>query len=535
MRNSTKAVATFFFCCLLCKTAKAERIYQQDSTRTDTAAVTGLHTSERSLDNLIIAEQLESNTADQVRRFYKTRDYQYAWITEEGLAEHTQIFWNLYDQYKYYSGDRIINDERIQEQIDFLQGEESDRFQKKSFEGLEFRFTSFFLKFFKRAYKGKVDPEKLQWHIPRKRLNVVDLLNELSYTDTTELQNWLPVNKQYIALKKKVLYFKSLQKIAWPVFSLDSRQFLKPGDTARIIKDFKQRLAILGDLEIMDTTSAYNEKFMSAVIAFQKRHGLNDDGIIGPAFMRAFNTPLEKKIEQMLINMERMRWMPEPKVGKRVVVNIPEFKLHVYQGAEDVLSMDVVVGKAANKTVIFSDRIKHVVFSPYWNLPQSIVRNEVLPGLKRDSTYLNRRQMEITGERNGLPVIRQKPGPNNALGRVKFIFPNKYLIYLHDTPAKQLFQRTTRAFSHGCIRLGNPVALAANLLADRPEWTSQKIKSAMYADTELWVNIKDPVPVYITYFTSWVDTSGKLNFRKDIYGHDEKLASHLINPNNSAK
>jgi murein L,D-transpeptidase YcbB/YkuD len=528
MKNFMKAVATLFVCCLLCQTAEAKRIYQQDFTLTDTAEVTGLHTSERSLDSLILAEQLESNTADQVRRFYKTRDYQYAWITEEGLAEHTQTFWSLYDQYQYYSGDSMLNDLTLKEQMELLQGEESDMLPEKELAGLEFRFTSFFLKFFNRAYKGSVDPEKLQWHIPRKKLNVVDLLEELSDKDTTQLQNWLPVSTHYIALKKKVLHFKSLQQSEWPTLSLGTRKVLKPGDTARIIKDFKQRLAILGDLETMDTTSAYNEKFTSAVMSFQKRHGLNDDGIIGPAFMSAFNTPLEKKIEQMLINMERMRWMPEPKAGKRVVVNIPEFKLHVYQGAEDVLSMDVVVGKAANKTVIFSDRIKHVVFSPYWNLPQSIVRNEVLPGLKRDSTYLNRRQMEITGERNGLPVVRQNPGPDNALGRVKFIFPNKYLIYLHDTPAKQLFQRTTRAFSHGCIRLGDPFALAANLLVDRPEWASQKIKAAMSANTELWVNIKDPVPVYITYFTSWVDTSGKLNFRKDIYGHDERLASHLI-------
>jgi len=526
-----KVVATLFFCCLLFQTVKAKCIYQQDFALADTAEVTGLHISECSLDSLILAEQLQSNTADQVRRFYKTRDYQYAWITEEGLAEHTQIFWNLYNQYQYYSGDSIVNDFRMQEQMEILQGEEPDTHLKDSLEELEFRFTSFFLTFFKRAYKGAVDPEKLQWHIPRKKLDVVDLLEELSYTDTTQLQNWLPVSTHYIALKKKVLQFKELQEIDWPAFSLGSRKVLKPGDTARIIKDFKQRLAILGDLETLDTTSAYDEKFTSAVIAFQKRHGLNDDGIIGPAFMSAFNTPLEQKIEQMLINMERMRWMPEPKAGKRVVVNIPEFRLHVYQGAEDVLSMDVVVGKAANKTVVFSDRIKHVVFSPYWNLPQSIVRNEVLPGLKRDSTYLSRRQMEITGERNGLPVIRQKPGPHNALGRVKFIFPNKYLIYLHDTPVKQLFQRTTRAFSHGCIRLENPSALAANILMDRPEWTSQKIKAAMSADTELWVNVNDPIPVFIIYFTSWVDTSGKLNFRKDIYGHDERLASHLINPN----
>lgn len=529
MRNPLKAAVTLFFSFFLCQTLTANA-YQQDKILRDTVAVTGLHTSERSVDSLVLTEQLESNTADQVRLFYKNRDYQYAWITEEGLAEHTQVFWNLYDQYQYYSGDSTLNNHYLQQSMEFLQDGEAQDFAKQQMEVLDVRLTTFFLRFFKHAYKGRVDPDELQWHIPRKKLDVVELLEGLSYAEKMDLDEWLPVSRSYVAMKEKVLQFKSLQQNDWRVFSLGDRQILQEGDTADVIKDFKQRLTVLGDAEPLDTTSVYNNRFRTAVIAFQRRHGLSDDGIIGPAFMKAINTPLEEKIEQMLINMERMRWMPEPQSGKRVVVNIPEFRLHVYQDAEDVLSMDVVVGKAANRTVVFSDRIKHVVFSPYWNLPQSIVRNEVLPGIARDPAYLDHHRMEITGRRNGLPVVRQKPGPENALGRVKFIFPNKYIIYLHDTPAKQLFQRTTRAFSHGCIRLSDPFALASNLLVDKPEWSPEKIKAAMNADTERWVNVADPVPVYITYFTSWVDTSGKLNFRKDIYGHDERLASHLIKP-----
>lgn len=530
MKTPFKTLASVLFCCFLHQAGVARSLYQKDITLKDTIGVTNLHASDSSINSFVQHEQITGSTADQVRQFYKSRDYQYAWINEDGLAEHTQVFWNLYEQYQHYSGDNTLNDLKLQEQMDLLLSGQTSTIHVEDLETLEFRFTNFFVTFLKRAYTGSIDPEKLQWHIPKKKLNVVELLNELTSTDKLNFENWLPVSARYIAMKEKVLYFKGLQQQDWKDISLDSLKILKPGDTAHVIRDIKQRLTILGDLVNVDSTSAFNEQLTSAVIAFQRRHGLTDDGIIGPNFMATINIPLQTKIKQMLINMERMRWMPEQQAGKRVVVNIPEFRLHVYQGNEDVLSMDVVVGKAANKTVIFSDRIKHVVFSPYWNLPQSIVRNEVLPGMKRNPAYLDRHRMEITGERNGLPVVRQKPGPKNALGRVKFIFPNKYIIYLHDTPAKQLFERTTRAFSHGCIRLANPTALAANLLVNKPEWSPEKIKEAMTADTELWVNIKDPVPVYITYFTSWVDTSGKLNFRKDIYGHDERLASHLIKP-----
>lgn len=530
MKIPFKTVASVFFCCFLYQAGVAGSLHQQDITLQDTTEVTGLHTSEISIENFIKLEQIAGKTADQVSQFYKNRDYQYAWINEDGLAEYTQVFWNLYEQYERYSGDTTLNDLKLQEQMELLLSEQPGALLMENLEILEFRFTNFFITFLKRAYTGRVDPEKLQWHIPKKKLNVVELLDELTSADKLNLDDWLPVSARYTAMKERVLQFKALQQSDWREISLDTIKILKFGDTAQVIKDIKHRLAIIGDLVVEDTTSVYNEQFTSAVISFQRRHGLTEDGVIGPNFMETINIPLQTKIKQMLINMERMRWMPEQEAGKRVVVNIPEFRLHVYQGNEDVLSMDVVVGKAANKTVIFSDRIKHVVFSPYWNLPQSIVRNEVLPGLKQDPAYLDRHRMEVTGERNGLPIVRQKPGPENALGRVKFIFPNKYIIYLHDTPAKQLFQRTTRAFSHGCIRLANPSALAANLLVNKPEWSPEKIKEAMVADKELWVNIEQPVPVYITYFTSWVDTSGKLNFRKDIYGHDERLASHLIKP-----
>ncbi len=196
-----------------------------------------------------------------------------------------------------------------------------------------------------------------------------------------------------------------------------------------------------------------------------------------------------------------------------------------------IFDMDIVVGTSANHTVIFNDTLKYVVFSPYWNIPRSIVRNEILPGIRKNQNYLASKNMEQTGFSNGLPVIRQRPGGNNALGRVKFIFPNSYSIYFHDTPSKSLFEKKERAFSHGCVRLAEPEKMAQYLLRNEAKWTKNEIRKAMNSSKEKWVALKEPVPVLITYFTSWISTDGLLNFREDIYDHDKKMAERLFEVN----
>ena len=189
---------------------------------------------------------------------------------------------------------------------------------------------------------------------------------------------------------------------------------------------------------------------------------------------------------------------------------------------------DIVVGKEGTNTVIFTDSLQYVVFSPYWNVPTSIVKNEIVPAINRNPNYIDRNNMEITGYNNDLPVVRQKPGGSNALGLVKFIFPNNYNIYFHDTPSKYLFEREKRAFSHGCIRVRDAEKMANYLLQYQPEWTPEKINAAMHAGEEKWVGLKTPLPVFITYFTAWVDENNLLHFRDDIYGHDKKMAEHLF-------
>jgi murein L,D-transpeptidase YcbB/YkuD len=245
------------------------------------------------------------------------------------------------------------------------------------------------------------------------------------------------------------------------------------------------------------------------------------------------NVPVSERIEQIVVNMERSRWLPQQFTSKPsyILVNIPEYKLHVIENSKEVWNCNVVVGDTGNKTVVFTGMMNHLVFSPNWNVPESIVRDEIIPSMEKDSEYLIKQDLEITGERNGLPVVRQKPGAENSLGLVKFMFPNTHNIYLHDSPAKELFNRNTRAFSHGCVRVSEPDRLASYVLRDMPGWDEQRIDEAMNSGEEKYVTLKTKVPVFIVYFTAWVDNAGVLNFRKDIYQNDARLARMILNHN----
>ena len=218
-----------------------------------------------------------------------------------------------------------------------------------------------------------------------------------------------------------------------------------------------------------------------------------------------------------------MRWMPgnTRDSGRAIMVNIPEFRLHVYEYGRPAWNMDVVVGKEGNNTTVFTGRLSNIVFSPYWNVPTSIVKNEMHGS--PSAAYLARNHMEIVNGR-----VRQKPGPWNSLGLVKFLFPNSYNIYFHDSPAKSLFNRDKRSYSHGCIRLKEPAKLAEYLLNDTAKYSKKKVDSLMHTYKEKYIRINNPVPVLITYFTSWVNDSSVLNFREDIYGHDAIIAKKMF-------
>jgi murein L,D-transpeptidase YcbB/YkuD len=223
-----------------------------------------------------------------------------------------------------------------------------------------------------------------------------------------------------------------------------------------------------------------------------------------------------------------MKWVPSISASQVIEVNIPEFMLKIYEAGSKALEMKVVVGKEGANTTMFSGDLNQVVFSPYWNIPASIVEEEILPAMKADPNYLQKNHMEIVKKNDSLPVIRQVPGPHNAMGKAKFLFPNSYDIFFHDTPAKDLFAKDKRAYSHGCIRVEDAKKLAEYLLKNDEGWTPDKIQQAMDSGKEQFVAIKKPVPVMITYFTTWVDENGQLNFRDDVYKHDAKTREKMF-------
>ena len=501
----------------------------------DTTITPGLAFNDRFLDSLsvekfITSEKLDTDMARPIRNFYNGRNYQFAWFGEKGLDEPGMTLLALLKGFMQLSRDSALFDAALLDQTRaFADGDVVIPKNPDTLSRIELGLTRQFLIYAKTAYAGKLDPEDLQWYIPRKKVDPHSMLDSLLATKDGNITRWEPLNPYYRSLRMALLRYDSLAlRGGWPTLTIASQRSYKPGDTGISIAAIKQRLFLSGDLLRPDSSTLYDTVLSGVVRKLRNSFGLSAGTKIDAALAEELNVSPQQRIQQLLINLERMRWLPAKTDRRIIVANIPEYKLHVFDQGKSVLDMRIVVGQAGHHTVVFSNRLKYIVFSPYWNVPPSIVRNEILPNMKRQPHYLDRNRMEITGYSGGLPVIRQKPGEKNSLGLVKFLFPNEYNIYFHDTPAKSLFNRDERAFSHGCIRLAEPSKLAALLLKDRPEWTSSSISRAMHKGKEQWVTLSRPLPVYIVYVTAWVDKEGLLNFRKDIYGHDAEMATRLF-------
>ena len=327
---------------------------------------------------------------------------------------------------------------------------------------------------------------------------------------------------------------------------------LAPGDAYPGAEALAQRLQLLGDLPQGPLPDAkpgiYEGALVDGVKHFQSRHGLGADGRLGKDTLVQLNTPLSVRVQQLDDALERWRWLPADFSPLPVAVNIPEFVLRVFSPDHRIaMRMNVVVGKAVrNETPVFAEDMKYIIFRPYWNVPLSITRGEIIPALQKDSGYLAKKNFEVTDQsgnivtsgavsadvlaqlRSGKLLVRQRPGPANSLGLIKFIFPNEHNVYLHSTPAQSLFSQSRRDFSHGCIRVEKPAELAAWLLQDQPKWTVDAVKAAMQSGPDnQQVNLTTPVPVVIIYLTAVVEENGEVYFFDDIYGHDQRLNAVL--------
>ncbi len=364
-----------------------------------------------------------------------------------------------------------------------------------------------------------------------------------------------PAHRHYKALKKALKTYRALEKDeSWPLIAPGST--MRPGDNDTRIPGVIQRLAVTGDLApgiaVANPGKQYAPELEGSVVRFQKRHGLAPDAAIGKKTLAALNVPAADRIRQIIINMTRWRWQSHDLGDRYIVVNIAHFDLIAFEEGDKAFSFPVIVGKFKHQTPIFSHRISYIDINPYWNIPVSIAKNEELPKLKKDAEYLVKRHVRlfsgwgsdaaeldstamdwsmVSADMMGQYSLRQDPGPWNALGQIKFVFPNTYDVYLHDTPTQSLFSRNKRDFSHGCIRISDPVKLAVFALSrqNSGDWTREKIEDSIEANERVVVSLSEPLPVYITYQTSWVDRQGFICFNNDIYGRDEKLLKALFN------
>ncbi|MDT8386259.1 MAG: L,D-transpeptidase family protein [Thiogranum sp.] len=360
-----------------------------------------------------------------------------------------------------------------------------------------------------------------------------------------------PQHAGYQRLRVQLAHYRDIHvRGGWPAFAAAGER-LEPKTESREIPILRQLLNVTGDLpsEQSDDTAGrrYDAALEQAVRRFQERHGLTVDGIIGRATRAALAVPVEQRIAQLRINLQRWHWLPHDLGERHIVVNTAAFQLQVHDGQRVPLSMRVIVGTPERETPVFTEQLRYLVVNPYWRVPEKIATEDLIPALLEDRSYFERKGIRVlsgwgddavevdsaqvawqdyVGKRDLPYHLRQDPGPDNSLGRIKFMLPNRHSIYLHDTPARSLFERPERAFSSGCIRVENPLALARYVLGGGEETAWILDAMLAYGDTRT-VMLPEPIPVYLLYHTAWVSEDGKVHFRKDIYQRDRPLLAAL--------
>lgn len=487
----------------------------------------------------------ESDTIQkEVYKFYKNREYQFAWFNKKGMTAAVPIFYNKIQNYSAdFNSNSFINSQ-LDSLINLTSADkEPSLIRENRKKELELLLTTTFFKFSKKVYGGiNKSPHELDWYIPRKKKNYQAMLDSLVVLDKGEKISE-PVNQYYLKLKVKLREYRLMAKKGGFPKVVTTKKLLSITESDSCLLMVKKHLFLTGDLKSNDGSIIFTGQLAKAVASFQHRMGLVENGKLNTQTIAELNKPIDFRIKQMMINLERLRWVPADFENEYLIANIPEYKLHIIDNNKLVWSTNVVVGKDVKQTTIFRGNISRIVLNPYWNIPSSIIRDEILPSIKKNPDYLANNNMEVlSGEEVVDPstinwndydktvpfTIRQKPGKSNALGKMKFLFPNNFNIYLHDTPSKGLFNESKRAFSHGCVRVENPKKLVLHLLRKDKTWTEEKVDEILKTDKDFDIAIKPTVPVYIVYFTSWVDNKGQLNFRNDIYNLDQQLSNEIF-------
>ena len=486
------------------------------------------------------------NSTQFLPEFYRQRDYRLAWDThmdnaralsdrilsshEEGLVPadyHAAAIQRLLAE---SSGKRLS--EARQVDLDIMLSEALARY-------------AYHLRF------GKVNPQRLDadWNMQRSFKGQDPVVELQAVIDSADLEaqlnastTQLPVYKQF---KQALASYEAIRAAGgWPV--IPEGQTIKPGMQDARVPLLRERLQITGDLStaVANGSSEYDAMLEEAVKHFQLRHGLDADGVVGKGTLAAMNIPVAARINQIRVNLDRARWVSQDVPETFVIVDIAGFNARLFRNGEVVWDEPAQVGKPYRKTPVFREDMTYLELNPTWTIPPTILAKDILPKMKKDSSYLQKKNMQVLTQdgkvvdpgtidwssvsAKGFPyIIRQTPGPHNALGRVKFMFPNPHFVYLHDTPSKELFNRSSRAFSSGCIRVRNPFRLAELLLQDQDGWDRSKIDSEIDSLKQQRVSLTEPVPVLLLYWTVNVDAEGTVYFKEDIYERDAKVLTGL--------
>jgi murein L,D-transpeptidase YcbB/YkuD len=420
---------------------------------------------------------------------------------------------------------------------------------------LDLLLTDAFLLYGSHLLRGHVNPETVhsEWVIKSRDADLKRILEaglEKNQIDRA-LADLKPPHPAYAALREALSHYEAIAGAGgWPV--VPSGPKMEMGDSGPRVSALGSRLVVSGNLDPAENRdpSFFDENLDRAVRRFQMRHGLEVDGIVGRATLKALNVPVDDRVNQIKTNLERWRWLPHDLGRRYILVNIANFELDVVENGHVVMTMRVIVGRRYRKTPVFSGTIRYMEMNPYWHIPTKIAVRDIIPHIREDTDYLKRKKIKVfdSWDDNAREIdpesidwsqftltslrfkLRQDPGPVNALGRVKFMFPNKFSVYLHDTPSRSLFQKVKRAFSSGCIRIERPVDLAEYLLESDPEWTRERILATFDSGETRVVRISEPIQVHLLYVTAWVESGGTVHFRDDIYERDERLYMALNEP-----
>ena len=486
------------------------------------------------------------NISPEVVAFYRNRQFRQAWTDYDEILEPGWALLRTMEQspqdgldparYRYNVALSMVQ----QVEGDSIAEEQEPEYMAT----VDMVLSEVFGRYSQALYGGLIDPEieGLDWKIGTTPVNVTNVLASLDSAQTPDqvLNSMRPAAPEYRRLMEAVVKYNDIaSKGGWPAVPEDTPDEQNAQHAG--VSALRQRLIAEGDPQETQLAQAgnaapdrFDDQLREALEHFQRRHGLAPDGQLGQKTIGELNVPAEARVQQIRLNMDRWRWLPRELGERYILVNVAGYEMELIENDSLLLGMNVVVGQEGWETPIFQDTMEHIVVNPYWNVPPSILSDEVRPAAQRDPGYIARNNMEVlSGGRvvdpgsvnwnsSGISV-RQKPGGRNALGDVKFLFPNEHNVYLHDTPADQYFAETQRAFSHGCIRLEKPHELARVLFERVTDKTAADFDRLSAMDTEQWVNLTEPLPVYILYFTAWADREGSVSFYPDVYERDERV------------